>query len=141
KEVPGTGRVHGFSEEAEPFMPDAGSFEARIPLKDTQSWYRIRDSRLDEIGIMPGDAVVIDIGKSAMTGVAIGDVVIANLYSADGKSAEALLRQWMPPRLLVTNSRSRNAMPLNLEHDNVSLLGIVVWPRKNLKLAAISLPG
>ena len=135
KDMPGIGRGRGFSEEAEPFMPDAESFESRIPLKDAQSWYRIRDSRLDEIGIMPGDTVVIDIGKSAMTGVTIGDVVIANLYSADGKSAETIVRQWIPPRLLVTNSRSRNLPPLNLEQDNVSLLGIVVWPRRGQKQA------
>jgi transcriptional regulator with XRE-family HTH domain len=135
EDIPEIGRERGFSEEAEPFMPDAGSFESRIPLQETQSWYRIRDSRLDEIGIMPGDMVVIDIGKSAMAAIAIGDAVIANLYSADGKSAETILRQWIPPRLLITNSRSRNLLPLNLETDRVSLLGAVVWPRKNPKLA------
>jgi transcriptional regulator with XRE-family HTH domain len=135
KEVPGTVRERGFSEEAEPFVPDAGSFESRVPLKDAQSWYRIRDSRLDEIGIMPGDLVVIDIGKAAMAALMIGDMVIANLYSADGKSAETIVRQWIPPRLLITNSRSRNLTPLNLEQDNVSLLGAVVWPRKAQKQA------
>jgi transcriptional regulator with XRE-family HTH domain len=135
KDMPGIGRERGFSEEAEPFMPDAGSFESRVPLKEAQSWYRIRDSRLDEIGIMPDDLVVIDIGKGAMAGVTIGDVVIANLYSADGKTAETIVRQWIPPRLLITNSRSRNLMPLNLEQDGVSLLGVVVWPRKAHKQA------
>jgi transcriptional regulator with XRE-family HTH domain len=131
-----TESVRGFAEEAEPFVPDAGSFESRIPLKEAQSWYRIRDSRLDEIGIMPGDIVVIDIGKSAMAEVTIGDVVIANLYSADGRSAETIVRQWIPPRLLITNSRSSNLMPLNLEQNNVSLLGVVVWPRRAQKQAA-----
>jgi transcriptional regulator with XRE-family HTH domain len=135
KDIPDIGGERGFSEEAEPFLPDAGSFESRIPLQETQSWYRIRDSRLDEIGIMPGDAVVIDIGKGAMTAVTIGDVVIANLYSADGKSAETVVRQWIPPRLLITNSRSRNLLPLNLETDRVSLLGAIVWPRRNPKPA------
>jgi transcriptional regulator with XRE-family HTH domain len=135
KTIPGISRERGFSEEAEPFVPDAESFESRVPLREAQSWYRIRDSRLDEIGIMPGDTVVIDIGKSTMTGIAIGDVVIANLYSADGKSAETIVRQWIPPRLLITNSRSRNLTPLNLEEDNVSLLGLVVWPRRTQKQA------
>jgi hypothetical protein len=135
KDAPGIGRERGFSEEAEPFMPDAESFESRVSLSEAQSWYRIRDSRLDEIGILPGDAVVIDIGKAAMTGVTIGDVVIANLYSPDGKSAETIVRQWIPPRLLITNSRSRNLTPLNLDQDNVSVLGVVVWPRRSQKLA------
>jgi transcriptional regulator with XRE-family HTH domain len=135
KDMPGIGRERGFSEEAEPFMPGAGSFESRVPLSEAQSWYRIRDSRLDELGIIPGDIVVIDIGKAAMAGLAIGDVVIANLYSADGKSAETIVRQWIPPRLLITNSRSRNLMPLNLEQDSVSLLGAVVWPRRGQKQA------
>ena len=121
----------GFSEEAVPFDPEAGSFEAHFPLKVTQSWYRIADSRLEEIGLLPGDAVVIDIGKDAMSGLAIGDVVIANLYSADGKSAETIVRQWLPPHLLSTNSRKRNLPPLNIEHDNVSLLGVIVFPRRN----------
>jgi transcriptional regulator with XRE-family HTH domain len=135
-DMPSIGPRPGFfSEEAVPFVPDAESFESRVPLGEAQSWYRIRDSRLDELGIMPGDTVVIDIGKSAMTGITIGDVVVANLYSADGKSAETIVRQWIPPRLLVTNSRSRNLTPLNLEQDNVSLLGVVVWPRRSQKQA------
>jgi transcriptional regulator with XRE-family HTH domain len=137
KDIPGIESGRGFSEEAELFTPDAGSFESRVPLKDTQSWYRIKESRLDEIGMMPGDTVAIDIGKSAMEGIAIGDVVIANLYSADGKSAETIVRQWIPPRLLITNSRSRNLLPLNLEQDNASLLGIVVWPRRSLRQAIV----
>jgi transcriptional regulator with XRE-family HTH domain len=135
KEIHSIGHERGFSEEAEPFLPDAESFESRIPLREAQSWYRIHDSRLDELGIMPGDTVVIDIGKSAMRGLAIGDVVIANLYSADGKGAETIVRQWIPPRLLITNSRSRNLLPLNLDYDNASLLGVVVWPRKAQKQA------
>jgi transcriptional regulator with XRE-family HTH domain len=135
KEMHSIGHERGFSEEAEPYMPHADSFESRIPLGEAQSWYRIHDNRLDELGIMPGDTVVIDIGKSAMTGIAIGDVVIANLYSADGKSAETIVRQWVPPRLLITNSRSRNLMPVNLDHDNASLLGVVVWPRRAHKQA------
>ena len=120
-----------FAEEAEPFAPPPDSFEAQLALKETQSWYRIVDSRLEEIGLMSGDAVIIDIGKAAMSGVVIGDVVIANLYSADGKSAETIVRQWIPPHLLITNSRNRNLPPLNIERDNVSLLGVVVWPRRN----------
>jgi transcriptional regulator with XRE-family HTH domain len=127
----GADDYRGVAEEATPFQPEEGSFEAHFPLKPTQSWYRIADSRLEEIGLMPGDAVVIDIGKEAMSGLAIGDVVIANLYSADGKSAETIVRQWLPPYLLTTNSRKRNLPPLNIEHDNVSLLGVIVFPRRN----------
>src|SRR3974377_1671053 len=75
KDMPGIGRERGFSEEAETFMPSAESFESRVPLREAQSWYRIRDSRLDEIGILPDDTVVIEIGKSAMTGLSTGAVV------------------------------------------------------------------
>lgn len=121
----------GFAEETVPFVPEPDSFASRIPLSQHQSWHRIEYSRLDEIGIIDKDEVVIDIGKQAMSSVAIGDVVIANHYSTDGKSAETIVRQWIPPLLLITNSRSRNLLPLHIEQDNVAVLGVVVYPRRN----------
>ena len=126
-----SGHAPGLSEEAAPFTPEPDSFASRIPLTEHQSWYTVKDSRLDELGIIAGDEIVVDIGKNAMSGLAIGDIVVANLYSVDGKSAETICRQFIPPHLLITNSRTRNLPSLHIDHDNVSLLGVVVYPRRN----------
>jgi putative transcriptional regulator len=122
--------VRGFAEEAEPFRPDAASFESRIPLDEHQSWYIIKHSHLDQIGYFDGTPVVIDISKDRMRDLRIGDVVIANKYPAkNGKGAETIVRQYVPPSLLITNSLRNNLPTLNLNSDDVSILGIVVHPR------------
>ncbi len=121
--------VRGLAEEATPFEPDAGSFEARIPLEEHQSWYILKHSHLDQIGYFDNMPVVIDVSKERMADLHIGDVVICNKYHASGKGAETIARQFVPPSILITNSFRNNLPILNLNSDAVVILGIVVHPR------------
>ncbi len=118
----------GFAEEAAPFTPETDTLESRIPLEEHQSWYKIETSYLDQIGYLDGDLVVIDISREALTDLQIGDVVIANYYPRKN-GAETIVRQFIPPSLLITNGR-KNLPSLNTESDNVSILGKVVYPRR-----------
>jgi putative transcriptional regulator len=127
----GTEPAPGFAEEAKPFAPHAESFASRIPLEENQSWYRISKSYLDQLGYMDGDEVIIDISREAMSNLHIGDVVVANRYPAKGgKGAETIVRQFIPPSLLITNALRNNLPILNLNSDDVSILGVVVYPRR-----------
>jgi putative transcriptional regulator len=121
----------GFAEEAARFAPAPDSLESRIPLEEHQSWYRLSKSYLDQIGYFDGTEVIIDISKDALRNLRIGDVVIANKYPAKaGKGAETIVRQFIPPSLLITNSLVCNLPILNTNKDDVSILGLVVYPRR-----------
>jgi DNA-binding XRE family transcriptional regulator len=128
----------GFAEEAVPFIPDAGSFEARVPLDEDQKWYQIKKNYLDQIGYWDGMLVVIDISNEAIRKLEIGGVVIANKHSENG-SAETIVRQFIPPSLLITNSLHTNLQILNLASDDVTIFGIIIHPRA-LPLAVPSQP-
>ena len=127
---PGNEHAPGLAEEAAPFKPLAASFEARIPLEENQSWYRVKKSYLDQLNYVDGDQIIIDISRGAMNNLHIGDVVIANKYPEKGTGAETIVRQFIPPSLLITNSLSKNQPILNTRVDKVTILGIVVWPRR-----------
>lgn len=118
----------GLAEEAAPFVPNARSFELRIPLDVHQKWYQIKKSYLGQIGYFDNVQVVIDISSEAIHNLDIGSVVIANKHSANG-GAEIILRQFIPPSLLITNSQCNNLRTLNLETDDVTIFGIVILLR------------
>lgn len=121
---------HGaLREEALPFAPEPGTFAAQIALNDHQFWRKLQDTALDQIGYIEGDEVIVDVGAAAMRTIETGDVVIANKYSDDGKTAETIVRQFVAPNLLITNS-SRRAEILNIDRDGVSILGVVVFPKR-----------
>lgn len=42
----------------------------------------------------------------------------------------SLLRQFVPPSKLITNSPRRDERPLDLERDNVKILGVITWSHK-----------
>jgi transcriptional regulator with XRE-family HTH domain len=128
---PGVEYAPGMAEEASPFVPLSTSFESRIPLEENQSWYRITKSYLDQLGYMDGDQVIIDISREAMNDLHIGDIVIANQYRKTGsKSTETIVRQFIPPSILITNSLHHNQPILNTRADDATILGIVVYPRR-----------
>ena len=120
--------VPAFAEEAAPFTPATATFESHIPLEAHQSWYKIHKSHLDQLGYVDGMLVIIDISREAVRDLHIGDVVIANAYRPD-RTAETIVRQFIPPALLVTNSLKNNLQSLNLNTDDVAILGMIVYPR------------
>ncbi len=118
------GSAQDVVEEAVPFLPHVGSIQSRFSLGDLQKWYQIRKSHLDQLGYFEGTPVVIDISKEVTRKLEIGDVVIANKGLANG-CLQIILRQFIPPSLLVTNSRN-NVPILNLYKDDVAIFGKVI---------------
>ncbi|MEL6746241.1 MAG: helix-turn-helix transcriptional regulator [Pseudomonadota bacterium] len=104
-----------------------GSAAAGQALSETQSYYRAKTGVLDRIGIRPGDIVIIDIGDEALRKVPDGAAVLANIYAGDDASAITVMRQWLAPSLLVTNSHSRALPPIDLEHVDGALMAIVAY--------------
>lgn len=101
----------GLSEEAESYVPPAGSHLSRA--SEDVAYFVARSSALDRhpLQIRSGDIVAASIAADALDKLASGDVVVVQLYDkADGMTATTVLRQYVAPGLLITNSSEANTI-------------------------------
>lgn len=127
----------GFQDDAEPYISGPGDPLARLGnAEHNLSLYRITSDVLDEIGIRPGDVLLIDISAEAVAKVGPLKPVIAQVYADDNMvSAQTVIRQFVPPNLLITNSRDGNKPPLNMQTVNAHIKGVVVSWHRALSMA------
>jgi transcriptional regulator with XRE-family HTH domain len=123
----------GFSDDVAVY--DAGE---RDPFKGliTENRYllTVTGDTLDKAGIRRGDVVVVDNSAAAVKGLKPLDFVHVQ-YHPDGDmtgKAIALLRQFVPPSMLVTNSGTRNEKSLDTDIDDAQILGVVVSSHRAL---------
>lgn len=88
--------------------------------------YRVISNALDEIGIVKGGVVEVDESLDAVRRLATGDVVTADVEGEDGAPASSVMREYVEPSLLITNSREENALPINMRRQTVRITGVVV---------------
>lgn len=95
--------------------------------------FRIKSRALDQINMHPGDVLFVDTSPSMIDKLEALQIVVANLFlGKDGKQISTLLRQYVPPSLLITNSTNQNSNALNTGTDDVAIKGIVVAAHKHL---------
>jgi transcriptional regulator with XRE-family HTH domain len=116
--------------DAEPFK-EGQEASINIPLSPTQFLYQVKSSVLDQIGIIQGDILVMDSSPSDLSALETEDVVLAQLHRGDGRVM--MLRQFIAPSLLITNSSSDNQRIINLRTDNVVLKAVVVSSHSQLR--------
>jgi len=81
----------------------------------------------DNIGIRPGHLLVVDDSQSAMDALRpLRPVQVAYHPPGEPGRAVRLLRQYVPPRLLITNSSKGNAVPLDTQRDDAQIVGVIV---------------
>ena len=97
------------------------SFELAGRMK---AW-RVTSDALDRLNICSGNIVFVDHDDDAADSVKPLDCVIAHQYLPGISEPMVLLRQFVPPYLLTTNSHSHNPIPLDLDVDNVVINGVV----------------
>jgi len=125
-----SGTVNGglYEQEAVPYewQDNGGSMPLVLHrgAKDTVFAYTVASSSLDELSYRPGDIVLVDIGQAAVDNLKSGKCVVAQHYAGGG--ANTILRQFIAPQLLITNSRRHNLATLNLEADDVVIKGIII---------------
>lgn len=124
----------GFDEDAEVY--DAPATDPLHRLADAgqnRSLYRVKSNVLDEIGIRAGDILLIDISAGAIRSIKPLSIVVAQLYSArELLEATTLLRQYVPPSLLITNSRDENQPPISMATTDAHIKGVVISRHQNL---------
>jgi putative transcriptional regulator len=115
----GAGMISATEDEVCSFTPNPNS-PAHLPLQTKQYWYRIAKTYLDQLGYMVGDELRVDIGRKEPDSLKVGNVVIAK-----NRVGSLILREFIPPSLLITNSLRHNLPILNLYADNISVIGAV----------------
>jgi transcriptional regulator with XRE-family HTH domain len=126
-----------FSDEATPYTPGPAEVAA-FSLTDTQFLYEAKTEALSQIGVVPGDILVADASPEEMAKLSSEDVVIAQVY--DGMKAVTILRQYIAPSLLITNSSSQNAASINLRTDDAAIKAVVVSSHSRLRKKAARSP-
>ena len=121
--------VGSFEEDAEPYV--AENRNERIDLGNAEFLYTAKTIVLDQIGIVPGTTLVVNMGNDAMEHLQSEDIVLAQLY--DGMSAKTVLRQFIAPSLLITNSSSDNQPTINLRNEDAVIKGVVTSWHSHLR--------
>jgi transcriptional regulator with XRE-family HTH domain len=121
---------NGLTEEVTPYVAQLAEAEANAAGPFTASnnryYYLVKVPTLDAIGIAASDVVEVDISAGAVGSAQMGDAVIAQAYGAgDMTHAVTVLRQFIEPSLLITNSLIKNRPSLRVDSHTV-IKGIVV---------------
>lgn len=122
-----TSSTAGLREDAEPYVAHAGEFAPSVGRRgDNMIRWRITSNALDKAGIKAGAIVFVDISAEAVESVQPLDCVIAQVYTGDTFGpAKTIVRQFVPPGLLITNSSERNELPLDLDRGEAYIKGVI----------------
>lgn len=105
--------------DVERVIPDRGDPFATLISKDRELW-RVQNPVLDELGLAIGAMLLIGTGEFSPSAIQTGETVIAQVGDI------FLLREFVEPSLLITNSKGENARPRNLRHDGAKVIGRVL---------------
>lgn len=125
----------GMNEDAEPYVPQPNDLLADFVSKRRNvSLYRLKTNVLDLMDLHAGDIVFLDISAEAVENVAPMQAVLAQVYDpGDLLKGHTILRQFIPPSLLITNSSGKNQVPLNLQSDPVVIQGVIVDLHRSMR--------
>jgi len=124
----------GLSEDAAPYVAASDDLLApALRRRPNVVPYKVKTRVLDQIGLLPDDIVLIDISATAVDAVKPLQVVIAQVYDpTELLKATTILRQFVPPAMLVTNSSRENDRALNINTEDVHIKGVVVATHRSM---------
>jgi hypothetical protein len=118
----------GFAEDAVPFeAKDADSalsaaIKALIGERQAADPWTIRTRALERIGFMPGDIVIVDLGRRPEA----GDAVCAQVYDWGRSDAETVMRLYEPPFLVAASLDEQLRRPLVVDNERVIIKGVLL---------------
>lgn len=122
----------GLAEDLKPYMGGPDDNLRSVSRMPNKKLYQVQTNAAELSGIRKGDVVEIDESADACRRVAPLQAVRVR-YHPPGSPDRAfeLLRLFLPPRKLITNSSSVDAPTLDLHLDNAIIAGVVsaIHPR------------
>jgi transcriptional regulator with XRE-family HTH domain len=131
----GSGHANGMSlsEDAEPYVPSADDrVEMKVKRGKTVDPWLIKSNAVDLAGIAANTVVFVDISAEAVESIEALKCVIAQVYDQqDLTKARTVVRQFVPPSLLITNSSGDNDIPLDINRGEAYIKGVIIggWSR------------
>lgn len=121
----------GFSEDVKEYEPASGDKIAK-PTEPNRRLYEVLTDACANAGIGKGDIIEIDLDVQVIRTMRMGDIAVV-LYHPPGErsGAKELLRQFMPPTLLITNApRGENARSIDPSIEDAQIVGVFVGLRR-----------
>ena len=85
---------------------------------------------LDNLNIFAGDQLKFRLGNTALSALETGDVVLATPRDTPSR---AIVRQYIDPGLLITNSLLKNLISLHTMKDEMDIIGVLYSIERKLK--------
>jgi hypothetical protein len=118
----------GFGEDAVPFDAKgadpavSAALKALIGGRKAADPWTIRTRALERIGYLPGDIVIVDLGRRPEA----GDAVCAQVYDWRRADAETVMRLYEPPYLVAASLDEGLRRPLVVDNERVVIKGVVL---------------
>jgi hypothetical protein len=103
-----------------PYVPPKGSAVEKALATSSQRMFRVLSGVLSELEINDNDLII------AIAQVASGSLVVAEAINTRTGEKTLLLRQFIAPNLLITNSEGQNSISIHMLKAKVTILGIVL---------------
>jgi transcriptional regulator with XRE-family HTH domain len=118
----------GLAEDAVPFEAKnadpavAAAIKALVGgLRAADPW-TMKSRALEQRGYLPGDIVIVDLGRRAEA----GDLVCAQVYDWRRAAAETVMRLYEPPYLVAVSADEGLRRPLAVDNDQVIIKGVLL---------------
>ncbi len=116
----------GFAEDIVPYVARPGDPFSALATSN-RYLFTVETDAVDKARVYRGDIVVIDDSQSRMDRLKPLEVVRVRYHPVeDFMTPITLLRQFVPPRLLITNSSTGNLPSIDMDEDDAHIVGIVV---------------
>jgi transcriptional regulator with XRE-family HTH domain len=109
-----------------PYTPPKGSAMEKAFEPSTQKIYKVLTGVLSELGITAGDPIVADESQKALKSLTSEQIVVVKVKPGKDQEEILMLRQYVRPNLLITNSVEENSLPLHIVKSSARIVGIVL---------------
>jgi hypothetical protein len=100
----------------------SAAIKALIGGRQAADPWTIRTRALEGVGYLPGDIVIVDLGRRPEP----GEVVCAQVYDWGRVAAETVMRIYEPPFLVAASLDEQLRRPLMVDNERVIIKGVVL---------------
>ena len=108
-----------------PYVPPKSSSVDNALASSHQRMFRVLSGVMSELEINENDIVTADPSTDAIANIASGSVVAVEVEKPTTGKRILLLRQFIGPYLLITNSEHQNYSSLHMLKTKVKIVGVV----------------
>lgn len=137
--------ILGYDADSDPRKNGAGFAEDLIPYVVGQNdplaglaspnryLFQVETDAVNKAKVYRGDIIVIDDSRERVLRVQPLEIVRVRFHPAeDFLKPISLLRQYVPPRLLITNSDKGNLPSIDMDEEDAHIVGVVVGTHRRL---------